>query len=854
MFHLGKNAARTIAFLLSVATVLCLFYPAQSFRAEDISVAGEASLPSETEIRATAEGMQKLADESGILQYIDQAEFFAAKHVERIKDQEELNTYVFLNEDGTRSLYYMAENVRYRTEDGRILEKDLSLVPAKAYADSTLIVKEEGADRIVGNLSVQSTDARAASGYSTSANDITVFLPQSLSNGVAVQYEGHTVRLLPQTAETRAITLAVPDSSTNSILYPAVFQKNITVRYTPMLSGVKEDIILSSYTGISSFTFLLETDGSFLCEKDGHFYLSDKENGEEYLLLRDIVVYDAAHRQTLGRMEAETVKEGSLYTVTVIADEDFLKDPETVYPVTVDPQITLNENAAGTAIYDAPIFKNKPDTNFGAFLFNSIGQGDTDYGVARTVMSFAGLSSNPVYNSLGANDIKSAVLYVKEATGTPSQGVYLTTFLTPPSWTESTVTWRNTGTYALNDSVGCALTNGQWSAINIELLARGWKSSNYGRADGLVFWMSGGETDHFKQIDSTECSTASYRPYLKLDYQYWEPFASGSYFIENKQLGSSLRPKNRLSTASNPMELWDYLGETDQLWNLTSLGNGYYKITSAKSGLALAVQSGSVSAENGKIVQESYTGATRQQWRFYYTVYNGYAIKPRSAEGTNFVLSVSEGVLGNGAVVSQRAYIYNKSFKDEWKILPCRYGMKPFRVLDTDSRGDINCFTYAMWLGGNNNSWTDEFAQCSYQLEEDLTSGKLALTVGVKKMLSAAAKADFEKWLSDNHYTAELETDFTGNGTRILQPNQYRVVLRTGIKYIECLPGLFRYVGDYHFWYQTYDGTWADKHGKTTEEHLPKGDMPSTTYSAGWCVNGSLFYDGPYYVYIITTK
>lgn len=47
------------------------------------------------------------------------------------------------------------------------------------------------------------------------------------------------------------------------------------------------------------------------------------------------------------------------------------------------------------------------------------------------------------------------------------------------------------------------------------------------------------------------------------------------------------------NTSGSHMELWDYDGGGYQRWELIHIGDGYYKIVSVKSGMALCVPSGS---------------------------------------------------------------------------------------------------------------------------------------------------------------------------------------------------------------------------------------------------------------------
>lgn len=62
-----------------------------------------------------------------------------------------------------------------------------------------------------------------------------------------------------------------------------------------------------------------------------------------------------------------------------------------------------------------------------------------------------------------------------------------------------------------------------------------------------------------------------------------------------------------------------------------------------------------------------------------------------------------------------------------------------------------------------------------------------------------------------------------------LASNQWMIVMRIG-KQGENY--------DYHYWYRTNDGPWANKHGQTPSVLLPASDMPTTNSSSGWTLNG----------------
>ena len=89
-----------------------------------------------------------IAKDSKILHYIDSAQFNAAKHTQRLTHLEDLNTYVFANADGTRSVYMMDENVKYIDKSGIVKEKDLTLTSKSggfgiAQSDMDLLIPND---------------------------------------------------------------------------------------------------------------------------------------------------------------------------------------------------------------------------------------------------------------------------------------------------------------------------------------------------------------------------------------------------------------------------------------------------------------------------------------------------------------------------------------------------------------------------------------------------------------------------------------------------------------------------------------------------------------------------------------
>ncbi|MGN1154918.1 MAG: RICIN domain-containing protein, partial [Agathobacter sp.] len=155
------------------------------------------------------------------------------------------------------------------------------------------------------------------------------------------------------------------------------------------------------------------------------------------------------------------------------------------------------------------------------------------------------------------------------------------------------------------------------------------------------------------------------------------PLENETYFIKNREYGRYLQIDNNdaasnYETSGSIMEQWEYDGKDYQKWKLVSLDNGYYKIISEKSSLALSVKSAEVSSKDVSLVQEVYTGAYRQQWKITKTENGSYKIKPRSSESqsSDLVMAVGDSILNdtNGVNIEQRVYTNDTKYKDEWYI------------------------------------------------------------------------------------------------------------------------------------------------------------------------------------------
>ena len=281
---------KLLAFIIAVLFVFSVFPFNTVYAVENTENTYEpdAYTPEEytEEIYEGTGSLEYAFDGTFIRDYVDNETLDEAGHVARINEEEELNTYVFLNRDGTKSVYYMDDNVRYVDENGETVEKDLTII-------------------------------RKNKGYTLKANDVKLWFPDVLSDGISVKYDEFHLTLYPQgVADTEEVII----DEYERITYPGVFGENTVLAYTPTLSGLKEDIILSEYTGQLSYDFLIHTHGMRILEEEGKYIVKKPGNGnKETFELGAVQIYDSAGNFCVGEMKITEQNNGSKYILTLIA-------------------------------------------------------------------------------------------------------------------------------------------------------------------------------------------------------------------------------------------------------------------------------------------------------------------------------------------------------------------------------------------------------------------------------------------------------------------------------------------------------------------------------------------------------
>jgi hypothetical protein len=187
--------------------------------------------------------------------------------------------------------------------------------------------------------------------------------------------------------------------------------------------------------------------------------------------------------------------------------------------------------------------------------------------------------------------------------------------------------------------------------------------------------------------------------------------------------------ENASTSSGAIMEQWEFDGGDYQKWILSYAGDGYYKIISAKSGLALSVQANKLGEEDEALVQELYDSEYRQQWKITLTSHGSFKIKARSSEayGSDLVMCVGAfWLFPNGVDIEQRPYVDNTSYNDEW-LLAYSSALLNYHISSTSFT--IQCIgsttTNSTWyplIEASVSSWNNSSANTNISLSQSASS------------------------------------------------------------------------------------------------------------------------------------
>lgn len=300
--------------------------------------------------------------------------------------------------------------------------------------------------------------------------------------------------------------------ATSTIQYSDALANDVDLEYTVLPSRIKESIILNSPQSISAYTVTINTtdlSARLLDNREVEFYTED---GETVFSMWSPYMYDSASELSED-IEVELSSLGnSQYTITLTPDAAWLRSPDRVYPVVIDPDVVVSR--ARTNIIDNTVMEGQGNQNRNLDRLY-IGQKS-----GARVRAFLKYDVMPTIPSNATITAATQTLYITSGTETGSTaGAYI---VTGGDWAADTITWANRPTAATTIHPSINHNNFSYYQFSCLSAVQKWytgsttgKNANY----GITVRYTDETINDYNAFYSADYSVESSRPLLTISYQ-----------------------------------------------------------------------------------------------------------------------------------------------------------------------------------------------------------------------------------------------------------------------------------------------------------------------------------------------
>jgi hypothetical protein len=375
------------------------------------------------------------------------------KRVKELTDRRSATASLFQLDDGRLQAEVSAVPVHYRDSSGRWRDVDTRIVPLKSSSDGF----------IFGN---------DGTGFATRFGQRSDAL-------VEVRLGDRWVRV-GVAGPARRLTPVVKGSS---VRYAGVWP-GVDVVYDLTASGLKESIVLSGLpTGDPSFEFTVTTNGldtrTMPDGSVGFVALGGASAGPVFSIPKPFMVDArvAATESAVRDWYSDAVDmvlggSGAARSVTIRPDRAWLAAKDRVYPVVVDPTVTVQPDASTSQ--DAIVISDSPNTNYGNVPDLAVGV--DPLGTLRSLVRFnlSGVVPPGTTVDAAALSLYWDNVFLEETVTTP---VGFEARAVTQSWAASSVTWSSVSS-AVGDRAGTANFDPSqthtWTEFPVTGVVRDW--------------------------------------------------------------------------------------------------------------------------------------------------------------------------------------------------------------------------------------------------------------------------------------------------------------------------------------------------------------------------------------------
>lgn len=465
------------------------------------------------------------------------------------------NSVTVLNEDGTKTLTIFPYDIKY-IENNEVKFIDDSLKKAEN-------AKYEY-ESINGNLKKQ---------FSKNPNI-----------GVKMGWKNYAIEMIPILNEekmnkSKGISFnrmkdVSFEKSERKITYNKIFTDNIKIKYVSELNGIKEDIVISKYEGINTFCFKVNTNGLIPGKMSGEgmaIPLIDPQTKKVVMSIGQVFSYDSNYEKNEtgsscasinNKLLLEKTEKKDEYLLTVVVDKKFLESKNTVYPVTIDPSVTI----PATYLQNTLVFSDNPnDQNWWSSLMFVGHHNLSGYGDCQMYNRLTNVND---YTYISPSKITRVNYNIYEWSGKQSACTVDLYDLCSKTWSQTDINYNNKP-----DLCGARQTyqnyppSNKWSEFDITNLFKSWlknelSEGGFSKDYGFCLKSSSPTEDSRYYYTSTDSSKPT-----TISVWYTEDLSAsnGIYYLKNVASGKVLNADQSLN---NNVNVASINGKKNQHWRI----------------------------------------------------------------------------------------------------------------------------------------------------------------------------------------------------------------------------------------------------------------------------------------------
>ena len=246
------------------------------------------------------------------------------------------------------------------------------------------------------------------------------------------------------------------------------------------------------------------------------------------------------------------------------------------------------------------------------------------------------------------------VAYKQTVWGTISQVDYVNL----SSFTVDNVDWISVGSQK-SCSINDTPTNSTYGSANWF----DWESDNSSVAtvdeNGRITGISSG----YALITATHKPTGnSYSFYVTVG----QTISNGLYYLMNTAAELYLDVEGPSTSENAYMQIWSFHTGSQEKWQITYYGSGYYYVKSLYSNKYMSVSGGSSAA--GAVIKQISSQSEASRWKITKTASDSFKLTAQCGEDNNRCLGISSTTISDGVNCSQITYTNDTNFNDEWYL------------------------------------------------------------------------------------------------------------------------------------------------------------------------------------------